>query len=182
MICFSIRSSRFLALGMLSIGCGRTPPQAAEETAPPAPVKVVRAKRLPAAEWTAVLGVTQPLPNRVARVSAPVEGQVRDHLQVRDGAGRPIVEGMVVAKGQVIAQLDDRVLRANRAKLVATQAELTEQQWQAELAVEAARIDVKRSSSSASAAILCKGATDRLSSSLRRFTSAMQASRLFSCH
>jgi RND family efflux transporter MFP subunit len=143
----SIRSTGFLAVSLvlagMAVGCGRTPPPTEEHT-PPAPVKVARAKRQPTAEWTHVLGVTQPLPTRVARISAPVEGQLRDLLQVKDGKGNPVTEGMDVTRGQVIAQLDDRVLRANRAKLVAAQAELAEQQRQADLAVELARIDVKR--------------------------------------
>lgn len=148
MIHSSLRQSVLLALLLVLVGhtsgCRRAQPPGDEEHAVPAPVKVARARHLPAAEWTSLLGVTQPAPQRSARISAPVEGQVRELLQAKDEAGKPVVEGSEVTRGQIIAQLDDRILRATRAKSVAMQADLAEQLRQAEIANELARIEVKR--------------------------------------
>ena len=55
-----------------------------------------------------------------------------------------MVEGQQVKAGQVIVQMDDRVLRANRAELQAALDELKEHHKQAEYAVELATIDVDR--------------------------------------
>ena len=89
-----------------------------------------------------MLGTTQPLPNRVARVSTAVEGHV---LTVLPGAkGKAVVESQRVDAEQVLVQLDDRVLRANGAKLVAGDVELKEQINQAGNAVELARLDTDR--------------------------------------
>jgi len=111
----------------LAIGCARTPP-AADEEAPPAPVKAVKAQELALAEWTEILGTTQPLPGRVARISAPVEGRVLSVL--RDANDKPLAEGQTVKAGTVIAQLDPRIVN--------------EQKKQAEFAVRLAEIEVKR--------------------------------------
>src|SRR5438105_7683180 len=63
------------ALGtLLALGCsGSAPP--AEETAPPAPVKWMEARQLFIEQWTEIIGTTQPMPQRSARVSAGIEGR-----------------------------------------------------------------------------------------------------------
>ena len=58
--------------------------------------------------------------------------------------GKPISEGDRVRKGQVIARLDDRVIRANRDKIAAQLGELAELKQQAQYSVRLAGIDVKR--------------------------------------
>jgi membrane fusion protein, multidrug efflux system len=122
------RRCPFLLMSIcLAVGCARTPP-AADEEAPPAPVKAVKAQELALAEWTEILGTTQPLPGRVARISAPVEGRVLSVL--RDANDKPLAEGQSVKAGTVIAQLDPRLVN--------------EQKKQAEFTVRLAEIEVKR--------------------------------------
>ncbi len=130
-----------LALVLSLSGCrGEAPAPPEEEHA--APVKWEPAENADLEEWTELLGTTQPLPNRVARISAAVEGHVLAVLP--DSKGKPIVEGQRVEAGQVLVQLDDRVPRANRAKLVAGDAELKELIKQASNAVDLAQIDIDR--------------------------------------
>jgi RND family efflux transporter MFP subunit len=93
-------------------------------------------------EWTDLFGTTQPLPNHSARISTAVEGHVLSVLG--DGKGAEVKEGQQVKPEQVIVRLDDRVLRANRAKLEATLNDFEEQQKQAGFAVDLATIDVNR--------------------------------------
>lgn len=125
----------------LPVSCGKEKPHA-EEEAPVAPVHAEAAKKIALGEWTELFGTTVPLPNHSARVSAAVEGHVLSVLG--DGKGTVVTEGQEVKPGQVIVQLDDRVLRANREKLKATLTDLEEQQKQAGYAVELALIDVHR--------------------------------------
>jgi len=136
-----IPSFRSLALlSLFSLGCGQTPTTPDEEK-PPAPVKAVAARMVELGEWTELLGTTQPIPGRAARVSTAVEGRVT-MIGGEDGAG--VAEGDRVQPGQVLARLDDRVARANRNKFAATLAELDEQKKQADNAVELAELEVKR--------------------------------------
>jgi multidrug efflux system membrane fusion protein len=129
-------------LACVSLGCRRVPPAAEEETAPPAPVKVVQAKREPLGAWVEFPGTTQPPPGRAARVTAAVEGRVADLLPPdKDGA---VAEGDNVAAGRVIARLDDRIARANLSKAEAAQKDLEAQAKQAALAVELARVELQR--------------------------------------
>jgi RND family efflux transporter MFP subunit len=131
-----------LLLGVLALsGCRRSAPPAEEET-PVAPVHVAHAEDASFGEWTELIGATQPLPGRVARVTAPVEGHVLSVLT--DEQGQPVREGQPVKKGQVIVRLDDRVARANRDKAVAAIAELAEARKQADLAYQLASLDVDR--------------------------------------
>jgi RND family efflux transporter MFP subunit len=141
------RAARRLPLGAagwllvcLALGCGRAPPP--EEESHPAPVKAEPARRTTLEEWTDLLGTTQPLLGHAASVSAVVEGRVEAVLP--DLKGKPVTEGQPVAKGQVIVQLDDRIPRANRAKLEAGLTELEEQRKQAGYAAALAKIDVER--------------------------------------
>ncbi len=131
-----------LALTVLPQGCGT--PAAPEEPKPPAPVEVTRVSTgQQLHEWTELVGSTQPLPDKVARVTAPIEGQVLAVLG-DGGSGPRLREGQPVKKGDVIVQLDDRVLRANLARLEATARKLNDQVAQADVAVEQAQIEVNR--------------------------------------
>lgn len=121
-------------------GCQRAPHPAEEVTQ--APVQAQAASKIVMGEWTDLLGTTVPLPNRSARISAAVEGHVLTVLG--DGKGSAVVEGEQVKAGQVVVQMDDRVLRANRGKLQAMLNDLEEQHKQAEFALELATIDVNR--------------------------------------
>jgi RND family efflux transporter MFP subunit len=104
-------------------------------------VRVARAQTTALGEWTELLGTTLPLPDKVARVSAAVEGHVHS-LPGKGATG--ISEGEQVKEGQVIARLDDRVARANRDKFAAQMGELAELKKQAQLAVDLADLEVKR--------------------------------------
>jgi RND family efflux transporter MFP subunit len=93
-------------------------------------------------EWTELIGTTMPLPDRVARVTAPVEGQVVTVLT--DASGKVVTEGQQVEEGTVLVKLNDTVIKANLAKLEATLEVLPEEQKQAKYAVDLAMVDVKR--------------------------------------
>src|SRR6516225_2833915 len=88
------------------LGCSAKGPE--EEKAPPAPVKWETPRLLVLEEWTELVGTTQPLPDRVAFISAPVEARVMSLPGQSSGAA--LAEGQHVDKGQEIAHLDDRVL------------------------------------------------------------------------
>lgn len=128
-----------ICLSAFASGCAHVP-AGAEEEVHAAPVKALSTQALSLGQWTSLVGTTQPLPKRLARITAPVEGRVL--LLLDDGQGKALTEGQQVQAGQVIAQLDDRVLRANHAKLAASQTELGEQRTQADLAVRLARINL----------------------------------------
>ena len=93
-------------------GCKRTPGPAEEEI-PIAPVKAEHAEAAVFGEWTELIGATQPVPGRIAHITAAVESHVLSVLQGENG--KPIAEGQLVDKEQVIARLDDRVARAPAA-------------------------------------------------------------------
>jgi RND family efflux transporter MFP subunit len=130
----------WLILAGMPAGCSRQAPPS-EETPPQAPVKWMEARQLFIEEWTELLGTTQALPDRAARITAPVEGRV---VSVLDSQGRPVAEGQPVKKGAVIVQLDDSVARANRDKAEAAHQELKQQVQQTEYAVKLAAIEVRR--------------------------------------
>src|SRR6516164_8544002 len=90
----------------LAGGCRRAEPPA-EEKAPPATVKWHTPSVTALEEWTELVGTTVPLPDRIARVSAPVEGRVVALLG--DANGAPLVEGQRVEKGAVLVRLDDTI-------------------------------------------------------------------------
>lgn len=141
-------SRRVLSLGLLAflivvpLGCQKEaqPEPAEEEHA--APVKWEPAEKADLEEWTELLGTTQPLPNRIARISAGVEGVVLAVLPA--DKGKTVVEGQRVEAGQVLVKLDDRIARANRAKVEAGEAELQALIEQAANALELASFDVGR--------------------------------------
>jgi multidrug efflux pump subunit AcrA (membrane-fusion protein) len=74
-------------------------------------------------------------------VTALVEGRV---LHVLGDGAKSVSEGDLIAASQVIAQLDDRILRSNRDKLNAGLVDADEQIRQAQLARDLAKIEVKR--------------------------------------
>jgi RND family efflux transporter MFP subunit len=112
------------------------------ETTPPNPVKWETAKDFTLSEWIDVFGTTQPLPSHAARITAPVEGRVVSVLQ--GPRGTRVVEGQPVKKGDVIVQLDASLVQANRDKLKAGLKKLNDQEEQARVGVDLARIEVTR--------------------------------------
>jgi RND family efflux transporter MFP subunit len=121
------------------VGCGSTQPP---EKTPPAPVKAEQGKIVSYPELIGLLGVTQPLPNMSARISAPIEGRVQWVLG--EGTTPAAIEGQRVEKNQILVKLDDRVARANRDKAAAAAEEMKEQEKQADYALELAKIDLER--------------------------------------
>src|SRR5262249_5513339 len=75
-------------------------------------------------------------------ISAPFESVVMSVLRAADG--KQIREGQEVQPGDVIAQLDDRVAKADRDRAAASLKALTEEVPQAESAVRVATIEVNR--------------------------------------
>jgi multidrug efflux system membrane fusion protein len=139
-----MRLPAFLALAgalVLSTGCKRAAPPE-EEKAPPAPAKFETARQLFLEEWVDLVGTTQPLPDRAARVTAPVEGRVLRVLQGKDG--KPVVEGQEIAAGTPLVQLDATIVRANRDKIEAGQKVLQAEVEQAKSGVKLASIEVER--------------------------------------
>src|SRR5438477_12082211 len=128
-----------LLAGLLGCHRGDKPP---EEKVPPAPVKWEGARQLFLEEWTELVGTTQPLPDHAARVTAPVEGRVLSVLQ--GAAGKPVVEGQPVTKGDVLVQLDATVVRNHRDKAEAAKKVLQADKAVAEFAVKQAELEVRR--------------------------------------
>jgi multidrug efflux pump subunit AcrA (membrane-fusion protein) len=94
-------------------------------------------------EWTELLGGTQPLPNRSARITAAVEGRVvwlLDDPAAKNG--KPLVEGQKVEKGQIVGMLDDRLVRAELDKIENAKAQTEQLKIQGDLAVKSAKIDL----------------------------------------
>ena len=111
------RSPLFLLATALLAGCGKPP--APPETPPAAPVVWVAAPQVGPEEWTELVGVTQPLPNSVGRVTTPIDGRVEALLVVKDDQGKVVKElheGDEVAPGGPVVYLDDRIARLNRDK------------------------------------------------------------------
>jgi RND family efflux transporter MFP subunit len=126
-------------LVVMPLACGQQPE--AEKT-PPAPVQAVNATAYSFGQWTDLSGTTLPLPQHAARISAAVEGKVQSILTGADG--KPIHEGQLVNAGDVVVQFDDRVARANRDKLAASQKDLEEQTKQAGYTVQLAQKELTR--------------------------------------
>jgi RND family efflux transporter MFP subunit len=128
------------SLALLPLGCGGAPANSPEEEHL-APVKVASAKTETMAEWTELLGTSQPLPGKSAQLSAAVSARVISVLG--DVKGPVATEGEEVQKGQVIVRLDDAVAEANCDRAQAALEEFAEQAKLAEYAVDLARIDLK---------------------------------------
>src|ERR1700730_1561340 len=126
----------------LAAGCGRGTKPPDHKGPPPATVKWEGPLQSALEEWTELVGTTVPLPDRMARVSAPIEGRV---LSVFGDAGSsPVAEGQRVEKGAALVQLDPTVVQANLAKAEAAQEVLKEEEHQAQYAVELAQSEVDR--------------------------------------
>jgi RND family efflux transporter MFP subunit len=115
---------------------------APEETPPAAPVKWMEARQLFVEEWTELIGTTQPLPDRAAFVTAPVEGQVVSVLA--GDKGTSLAEGQPVKRGAVIVQLRDSLAKANRDKAAAAYEEAKQHTRQAEVALKFAELELRR--------------------------------------
>jgi membrane fusion protein (multidrug efflux system) len=125
----------------VALGCKAAAPPA-EEKAPPATVKWEGPVQGALEEWTELIGTTTPAPDRVARVTAPVEGRVQSVFS--DAGGQPVAEGQRVEKGTVLVRLDPTVVEASLAKAEAAQEVLKEEQRQAQYAVDLAAAEVER--------------------------------------
>jgi membrane fusion protein (multidrug efflux system) len=159
----------------LALGCGAAPGPAEEESHP-APVKVASAQTVRLGEWTELLGATQPLPGRIARVSAAVEGHVVSVLG--DGSAAPLAEGQRVQSGQVIARLDDRIAQANLGKMTAQLTEAEEATKQARYAIDLAQLEVKRLEDlrrGASSALVARVEVEKAGITLKEAQSKQQA-------
>ncbi len=131
-------------IGCLTLGCNRAAPPEPEKV-PPATVKWESALQGALEEWTELVGTTMPLPDRSARVSAPIEGRVISVFGDANGSN-PVAEGQQVAKDTVLVRLDPTVVQANLAKAEAGQEVLKEEEKQARYAVDiaAARVEELR--------------------------------------
>jgi multidrug efflux pump subunit AcrA (membrane-fusion protein) len=141
-VCLALAGALFL-----TAGCKRaqTP---ADENPPPAPAKFETARQLFLEEWVDLVGTTQPLPDKAARVTAAVEGRVLSLLKDKDGKpatkdGNPVAEGQEVPAGTPIVQLDATIVRTTRDKLAAGQKVLKTEIDQAESGVKLASIKLK---------------------------------------
>src|SRR5260370_35222099 len=85
-----------ILLACLPLGCSRAP-ASPDDTPAQAPVKWMEARQLFVEEWSEIVGTTQPLPDRAARVTAAVEGHVVSVLE--DANGKPFVERQRFKKG-----------------------------------------------------------------------------------
>jgi len=128
------RVGAVLLLAALGWGCAKPKP-AEEEKRPPAPVKVDGGDTEDDAGWAELVGVTQPLPEKVARITAAVEGRV---LKPIAGEGDP------VEAGQPILQFDDTLAKANFEKTQANVKDLEQQRDQARTAAKVADIEYNR--------------------------------------
>jgi len=136
----AVRLVGTLALAAIA-GCGKGSAPA-EEKAPPATVKWEGPVQGALEEWTELFGTTVPVADRVARVTAPVEGRVQAVFS--DAGDKPVAEGQRVEKGTVLVQLDPTVVQAALAKAEAAQQVLKEEERQAQFAVDLAAAEVER--------------------------------------
>jgi RND family efflux transporter MFP subunit len=116
-----------LLLFVIPFGCNNQAPTPPEK-APPAPVTAEKAEEEALTQTIELLGTTQPLPTNAAPISANVSAQVLSIL--KDGEGHPIKEGQYVRQGDVVVQLDDKIIQ--------------KQKEGAQVALELAQADVER--------------------------------------
>ncbi len=99
----------------LLTGCSK--PSEPADTTPPSPVEWKPAALAAPGEWTQLVGVTQPLPGDVARVTAAIDGHVSTLLQHPWWLWvKTLHEVDLVAAGEEIVHLDDRISRLNLEK------------------------------------------------------------------
>jgi RND family efflux transporter MFP subunit len=120
-------------LAAFAVGCGgpSTPPP---EESGAAPVKWSAPQVLALEDWQELFGVTQPLPGRLARVEARIDGRVASLLAGADG--KPLHEGQVVEEKQVIGRLDDHIAQLNREKTKQSLNALEQEKAQAKIAAD----------------------------------------------
>jgi RND family efflux transporter MFP subunit len=111
-----------------------------DDKVPPATVKWEGPLQSALEEWTELVGTTMPLPERVARITASVEGRVLNVLTGADGT--PVLEGQQVEKGTVLVQLDTTIIKHNLTKLEALAKVSEAEEKQAETEVKSAQLDV----------------------------------------
>src|SRR5579872_5719234 len=129
----------FASLLGVAVGCGTVEPP---EKAPPATVELKRASENALEDWTELVGTSQPLPNRMARISARVEGSVVSVLL--RSTDKAVAEGDKVTEGTVLVQLNTTLIKNSLADAEHTQDSLVEEQKQAQLAVDLANRDYER--------------------------------------
>ncbi len=116
-----------LAVGPLTLtGCHTAEPVAASSESAEAEVtvrvKLGKIEKTTLTDTLELMGTTQPLRQRTARVTTAVEGQVAALLP-NDSAGQPLREGSVVEQGQIIGHLENSLAKATLAKAQGTLAE-----------------------------------------------------------
>jgi RND family efflux transporter MFP subunit len=106
----------------LNAGCSRTAPTPDEPAV--ALVQEQSPLLLTKPEWTDLLGTTQPLPNRIARVTAVIEGLVLPFAESEKAPAA--VEGQQLKAGDIVLRLDTRLIeqRQKQADTAVRQAEL----------------------------------------------------------
>src|SRR5262249_11081693 len=92
--CLSLVTRHLSLVTCLALAGCRAETASSPDEHHPAPVHIIKAEKMKLAEWTELLGVTQPLPTGSAKVTALVEGRVIDVLG--DGA-KSVAEGDMVA-------------------------------------------------------------------------------------
>jgi RND family efflux transporter MFP subunit len=172
-------SLRLLLSTCLLMGCSAT------ETPPEPQVPHVVAWAGPATvilkEWTELLGTVQPLPDKVARVSAPFEGQVVAVLPP-DSDRKEVKEGELVKKDTVLVQLNSQVAKNNsdKAKALREAAEQDEKQARAALGLAKDKYDSIKDVSTIpklqkeEARILAENAQSQLIAAEKRLLAAKQ--------
>jgi multidrug efflux pump subunit AcrA (membrane-fusion protein) len=102
-----IRSILLLGLTVsVSLGCSRQ--MAKEEPPPRAPVEAKGPLAIILGEATELLGTSQPVPDRVAKIATAVDGRVESVL--RDASAKALAEGQEVKAGTIVVQLDTRII------------------------------------------------------------------------
>jgi RND family efflux transporter MFP subunit len=137
----AVRAAICLIALFLASGCGRSSAPEPEKS-PPATVKWEEPLKVALEEWTELVGTTTPSPDRVARVTAPVEGRVLSIFG--ESAKPPLVEGQRVEKGTPLVQLDSTLVEAALAKGEAALNVLREEEKQSQIALELAAAEVER--------------------------------------
>ncbi len=109
--CASFRHLYFPFLLIIFLGCNNQAPKPPEK-APPAPVTAEKAEEESLTQSTELLGTIQPVVTNVAKITANVSAPVVSILKGTDG--RTLMEGQRVREGDVVVQLDDRILKEQR--------------------------------------------------------------------
>ncbi len=136
-----VRAVVIIVTLLVFVGCAKQSDDAEERAASPIPdVTVAKVERLPVAQNLIVSGNLAALPNHDAKVAALVPGRIARVL---------VIEGDQVREGQVLADIDDTLLR--------------EQEHQAEAAVAQAKasVDNARLAAEREESLLSRGISSR---------------------